>query len=122
MAYEKFQHPFVRDALAALDAWAGDGLVVEHIGDRIWRVKARGADADQDVFVRATPSLPHLEPYLAEPSDEEVATLKQRFGSSDDVVFPYLRGGRGRGALLRVRRLEDLAVLREVVVRRKVSA
>ncbi|MBI3743519.1 MAG: hypothetical protein HY261_04450, partial [Chloroflexi bacterium] len=37
------------------------------------------------------------------------------FTNPGDVVFPYLRGGRGRGALTRVRNAKDLAAVRAVV-------
>ena len=119
MAYDRFRDPFVRQALEAIDGWAADGLTVEHIGSMTWRVKAKGPDCDQDLFLRVTPSASYIEPYLAEPSDDEVATLRQRFASEADVIFPYLRGGRGRGALLRVRTIEDLAAAKDIVLKRR---
>jgi hypothetical protein len=124
MPYEDFANPFVRQALVEIDTWgaSGTGLTMEKLGRLMWRIKQGGADGPQVLFLRPAPGADHLEPYLAEPTDPEIALLKRRFASEPDVVFPYLRGGRGRGALLRVRNLSDLHALREVVLARGKAA
>ncbi len=124
MPYEEFASPFVREALAEIDTWAasGTGLFMEKLGRLMWRIKQGGADGPQVLFLRPAPGADHLEPYLAEPASAEVALLKRRFSSEPDVVFPYLRGGRGRGALLRVRNPGDLHALRDVVLARGKAA
>ena len=58
---------------------------------------------------------------FSEPTDDEVAMLKAGFSNAEDVIFPYLRGGRGRGALLRLRNESDLASLKAVLSKRCVA-
>jgi hypothetical protein len=84
----------------------------------MWRIKLGGLDGPQVLFLRPAPAATYLEPYLNEPSDDEVVQLKARFTNPVDVGFPYLRGGRGRGALLRIRNEADLRAVREVVTGR----
>lgn len=124
MADASLQDPFVRRALAEIEGWAGtlgSEVVVERVGAAIRRVKLHGSDSPQVLFLRFTPSATYLEPYFSEPTDDEVAMLKAGFSDAEDVIFPYLRGGRGRGALLRLRNESDLASLKAVLSKRCVA-
>ncbi|MEE9284591.1 MAG: hypothetical protein V3V35_02560 [Dehalococcoidia bacterium] len=121
MTYQQFENAFVRDALAAIDGWGNteSGLFVQRLGALMWRIRLGDADGPQVLFLRVSPSASYLEPYLNDPTDEEVAMLREAIVGDDGVVFPYLRGGRGRGALLRVRTAADLEVVRQAVVKRE---
>ena len=120
MPYEHFKDTFVRDAVEAIDGWGGPGtgLTIDQLGPSMRRIRLGGADGPQVLFLRVAPAATYLEPYLNDPSDEEVARLRAAIVSDDGVIFPYLRGGRGRGALLRVRTAEDLEAVRQAVTRR----
>ena len=120
MPYEHFKDTFVRDAVEAIDGWGGPGtgLTIDQLGPSMRRIRLGGADGPQVLFLRVAPAATYLEPYLNDPSDEEVARLRAAIVSDDGVIFPYLRGGRGRGALLRVRTAEDLEAVHQAVMRR----
>ena len=121
MADASPQDPFVQRALVEIEGWAGtlgSEVVVESVGAAIRRVKLHGPDSPQVLFLRLTPTATYLEPYFNEPTNDEVAALKAGFSDAEDVIFPYLRGGRGRGALLRLRNASDLVTLKAVLSQR----